>query len=45
MIIHYVFLGLAIAFFLIAGFGVSHPKVNFGWLGLAFFAVAFWLRA
>lgn len=40
-----IFLVLAFVLFLGAGFNlVSHPRINLGWLGLAFLTLALWLR-
>lgn len=30
----------ALVFFAVAAAGVSHPRVSFGWLGLAFWVLA-----
>lgn len=44
MMMHLIFLVLAFVFFLLGAANITHPRVNFGWLGLACFAVATWLR-
>jgi len=35
------FLIVAVILFILACVGVEHPRVSMGWLGLAFFALAF----
>jgi hypothetical protein len=39
--LHLVLLIIAAVLFLLAGIGVDHPKVRFGWLGLLAFVLAF----
>jgi len=38
-----VLLAFAVVLFLLAGCNVSHPRVSFGWLGLALLTIALWL--
>lgn len=38
-----VFLVLAFVLFLLAAFGVNFPRVQTGWLGLAFLTLGVWL--
>ena len=42
--LHLIFLVLAFLLFVLAGVGVVHPRVNLGWLGLAFLTLAVWLH-
>lgn len=42
---HMIFLVLAFVLFLIAAIGYpASPRVNLGWLGLAFLTLAFWFH-
>jgi hypothetical protein len=41
---HLVFLVFAFVFFVIAALGISHPRLSFGWMGLAFLTLALWLH-
>lgn len=42
--LHLVFLILAFLLFVLTAVGVSHPRCNLGWLGLAFLTLALWLH-
>jgi hypothetical protein len=37
-----IFLILAFLLFLLTSFGVSHPRCQLGWLGMAFLTLAIW---
>ena len=39
-----IFLVFAFVLFVMAGLNISHPKANFGWLGLALLTLALWLH-
>jgi hypothetical protein len=39
-----ILLAFALVFFVLAAGNIAHPRVNFGWLGLALLTVALWLR-
>lgn len=40
MTVSMILLVLAFVLFIVASAGVSHPRVNFGWLGLASWALS-----
>jgi hypothetical protein len=42
--VHLILLAFAFVLFVLAGCNISHPKVNLGWLGLAFLTLALWLH-
>lgn len=42
--VHLILLVLAFVLFLVSAFNVSLPRVNLGWLGLAFLTLALWFH-
>jgi hypothetical protein len=42
--VHLILLAFAFVLFVIAGLGISHPRIAFGWLGLAFLTLALWFH-
>jgi len=42
--LHLVFLVLAFVLFLLRSAGIAHPRIELGWLGLAFLTLGEWLH-
>jgi hypothetical protein len=42
--LHLILLAFAFVFFVLAGLGIAHPRVNLIGLGLAFLTLALWLH-
>jgi hypothetical protein len=42
--VHLILLAFAFVLFMLAGFNIAHPKLEFGWLGLALLTIALWFR-
>jgi hypothetical protein len=41
---HIILIAFAFVFFIVAALNIGHPRVSFGWLGLAFLTLALWLH-
>jgi hypothetical protein len=42
--VHLILLAFAFVLFVLAGLGIAHLRLQFGWLGLAFLTAALWLH-